>query len=139
MSTSHTIHNTTQVDFPTNHLLSKISQTNTPNRNAITLSSVVVVGDKRHLGDNSRILLVADFHLDFSTGLVETLLDVTHGDGLLQGRRKSTGGDFTNLFAIGKDLGTVTSRSALDEEAHTLLIAGGHLFDQQSLPLLHAP
>ena len=94
---------------------------------SITLSSVVVSSGEGHLGDNSGITLVADLNLDFSTGLVETLLDVTHSHALLQSGRESTGGDLTDLLTIGEHLSTVTSGSTGEGEAHALLGAALHL------------
>ena len=95
--------------------------------NVITLSSVVVVGDEGHLGDNSRVTLVTDLNLDFGTSLVETLLDVTHSDALLERRSESTRGDFTNLFTVHEDLSAMTSGSTREGETDTLLSAGLHL------------
>ena len=94
----------------------------------IHLSSVVVLLHEGHLGDLSRIALVADLNLHLSSGLVHSVLDVSHGHGLLQGRRQGSGGDLTNNLSVGVDLGSVTSGSTAEHETHTLLLAGLHLF-----------
>ena len=91
------------------------------------LSSVVVLLHERHLGDLSRVALVADLNLHLSSSLVQSVLDVSHSHGLLQGRRQGSGGDLTNNLSVGVDLGSVTSGSTAEHETHTLLLTGLHL------------
>mmetsp|Transcript_26140 Transcript_26140/g.66363 ORF Transcript_26140/g.66363 Transcript_26140/m.66363 type:complete len:205 (-) Transcript_26140:908-1522(-) len=84
-------------------------------------AAVIVLWDKRHLGESDGLLLLAQHHVQLSAHLGEVLRHVCHADATLKDRRMRTARDDADLLVIRvQDLGALARRSALDCETDAL-------------------
>lgn len=74
--------------------------------------------DKGHLGHNSFLLATTDLDLELSARLVDTVLDVSHGNVLLDRWGGTSRGDLADQLTVGVDEGTLTGRGSLDKETN---------------------
>mmetsp|Transcript_23477 Transcript_23477/g.79940 ORF Transcript_23477/g.79940 Transcript_23477/m.79940 type:complete len:631 (+) Transcript_23477:1146-3038(+) len=106
----------------------------------------LVVGRRheRHFGHRRVVHLVAHLHLELGPRLGQRLVDVAHGDVLLQARGEAARGYLPDLVAVEvQHLGVLPGRGAGGDEAHAALRHAlrhvlGHRLAAQEVELLAA-
>jgi hypothetical protein len=78
-----------------------------------SLDTMITRGYKRHFGDNRFLHLVSDFDFYFSSGFMQSVFDVTHGNVLFQTGGWTSTSNHTHFFTLYIDFGMFYRKSCV--------------------------